>query len=174
MGGGSAGAESRNQGAQGTNQNGNIQPSGHVPDIVDVTLEFFRSRFNIRSVAVSDLRPAGNPGPDDLAETVKRYLCLEIPHEIDLLRPRAHQTHVSQQNVANLRQLVQPPFAQYLAHAGNAWVGMISKPRTIRLGLQMHAAEFQHPEDLAAAPHALLNEKHRPGSIRLDGQRNDH
>src|SRR5687768_13305430 len=69
-----------------------------------------------------DLRPAGNSRQDALPERVMLDLITKLHEDPGLLRTRAHEIHVTNYYVHELRELVQPAFSQELPDRRDAGV----------------------------------------------------
>ncbi len=97
-------------------------------------------------------------------------------------RPRPHQTHLPQQHVVDLRQLVQAEAADETAGARQTGVSLDLEQRAVSLvqlpqglflqvGVVNHGAEFVHRKPPPLAADARRGIEHRPRRIELDQQR---
>ena len=69
---------------------------------------------------------------------------------------RAHDRHLANEHVPELRQFVKPVFAQYVANARDAFVVGRRECRAVFLGIDAHGAEFQYVERFLVIAYALL------------------
>src|SRR6202012_590233 len=92
----------------------------------------------------------GDTGPDaegTLREEGDRVL--EPVRDAWPFRPRADERHVAPQDIDQLRNLVEPGLAQEAADRGDAWIVLGCPDRAgPRLGIDIHAAELVHHEQL--------------------------
>ena len=82
---------------------------------------------------------------------------------------RAHEAHVTHEDVPELRQLVDGRGPEPVADRGDAAVALHRLEGPEALGIGHHGAELQAPEGAPAHAHALLAEQHRPAVPQLDG-----
>ncbi len=98
--------------------------------------------------------------------------------------PRAHDGHVAEQHVDELRQLVEIIFPQHLADRREARVLLHVKLRAVclvlrlklrleLLGILAHRTELDAREFPAAHRLALVGEEHRPAIVQPDRQHDD-
>src|SRR5688500_9096375 len=105
-----------------------------VLDVVEVVLDALLDR-GVAAPAI-DLRPAGQPGLDLVAQHVLRHALLELLDEERALGPRADQRHVAAEDVPELRDLAQVGAAQELADRRAARVVLAGPDRAgFALGL---------------------------------------
>src|ERR1019366_8583751 len=95
---------------QGHEENVQIEPRGPVGDVVEIVLDTFAQR-RVAAPAV-DLGPAGDAGFDGVPSVIVRDRLGELADENRTLRTRAYQAHVADEDVDELRQLVQARLAQ--------------------------------------------------------------
>src|SRR6266403_1186058 len=86
-------------------QNPDIEPGGPVGDVVEIVLDAF-AQGGIAAPAV-DLRPAGDPGFDAVADHVVGNSLRELADEYRALGSRPDQAHVSFEHVPKLGQLIE-------------------------------------------------------------------
>src|SRR5512141_1083978 len=77
-----------------------------VLDVVKIVLQFLNGVVERRTVVIADLRPPGHAGLDAVPYGVIRYLARELVDEVGALGPRPDEAHVADQDVDELRELV--------------------------------------------------------------------
>ena len=100
-------------------------------------------------------------------------------------RPGSHDGHIANENVDELRQLVDAELANHTANAGDARVVGDLEDRAVLLvevlelskpllRVRAHGAKLVHVEGLSVAAHALLRKEDRSlGVVDLDSNGND-
>ena len=96
----------------GLEQDQKIQLERHVLDVEKVVLEFFLRIIDRAAVVEHDLRPAGDPRLDRVAQGIIRDQVLEFLHEFRTLRTGTHEIQFPDQDVEQLRQFVDPRFSE--------------------------------------------------------------
>src|SRR5271155_2037372 len=115
-----------------------------------------------------DLRPARDAGLDDVAARVERNGALESLIMCQRMRARPDERHVAEENVDELRQLVDVVAAHEAAETRH--------PRIARHGLShlrailhsQHRAELEDAEMPLIVAIAALPEYHRPRAVEFD------
>src|ERR1044072_3822403 len=109
-----------------------------------------------------------------MADVIFRDLSQKLGNKVRPFRTRPDNTHISLENIEELRKLIQ---------AGSSQKGTEACSRCVRDGpsgvaflraADAHAAKFEHPKELAIHPHALLHEKHGTGRAELHAYRDCH
>lgn len=108
------------------------------------------------------LAVAGDPGADIVADHIFVDEFGVFLGMLEHVGPRAHDAHVAEQHVDELRQLVDIGLAHDVAPLGLAGV-VFGGLQGVGLVVDLHTAEFDAGELLAVEPVALLTEEHRPG-----------
>src|SRR4051812_26172227 len=85
-----------------------IELHRHVLDVEQVVLQLLHRVLEAGAVGVAHLRPPGEPGFDDMALAVERDLLAERLHELGAFGARSDQAHLADEDVPELRQLVEP------------------------------------------------------------------
>ena len=80
---------------------------------------------------------------------------------------RPHDTHVADEHIEELRQLVDIVFPDKVAERELAGV-VLGGLFAVRILVDVHRAELIAPEGLAVEPRALLLEEHGAGALYLD------
>src|SRR5690349_14682276 len=119
-----------------------------------------------------DLRPAGDSRLDPMAgEIALDDLGIKPVAGLGLqgMGPRPDQRKGAVQDIEELRQLVDAPFAHEAADPGDPLI--IAAYQTDRVGIagfDMHRAEFVNLDQLVVEAVALLAEQHRTAAVELD------
>ena len=132
-----------------------------VPDVAaDAALHLVEG-LGLAAVA-GDLAPAGDAGLDVVADHVFVDQVGVFLGVLEHVGAGAHDAHLPEQHVDELRELVDAGLAQYLAPLGHA--GVVPRGlQAVGLGVDPHAAELQAGELPAVDAGALLAEKDGPG-----------
>src|SRR4029079_16079640 len=120
-------------------------------------------------VAPTDLPQAGEARSDAQTAAEGTVKALGLP---DRKRPRTHEAHVAEQDVEELRQLVEAGAAQEPAESRDPRVVVDLETGAVHLGqgeelvalllrADTHGAELQHAEGSPVEPAPLLGEQHR-------------
>ena len=87
---------------------------------------------------------------------------------------RTDETHLTGENVEQLRQLVDRRFPDELSDLGDVRVRVIQLMRGgVRIGVGIHGAELQDLKDLLVLPDPVLFEEHGALAVEFDGERHD-
>ena len=132
-----------------------------VPDVAaDAALHLVEG-LGLAAVA-GDLAPAGDAWLDIVADHVLVDQVGIFLRVLEHVGSGAHDAHLAEQHVDELRKLVDAGLAQYLAPLGHA--GVVPRGlQAVGLGVDLHAAELQAGELPAVDAGALLAEKDGPG-----------
>ncbi len=166
---GSASPEAGQDGADGADGDEGVHDEGQALHVVEVVGELYRRLVGAGGVALGDLGPAGDAGPDDVAQAEVGDRFLELLDELDLLRPRADEAHVPFEDVDELGQLVDAELADECADAGHPGVPLGGEGGAVLLRVVPHAPDLVDREGLSAHPDALLGEDGRPRALQLHG-----
>jgi len=83
-------------------------------DVVEIAFyAFFDAGITAPAI---DLSPSSDSGLGFMAEIVTRYFATKLLYKYRTLWPRTHQTHLTAQDIKELRQLVEASTPQPLAH----------------------------------------------------------
>src|SRR5437762_421062 len=98
-------------------------------------------------------------------------------------RPWPYEAHLAEQDVEELRELIQRRSAEELSDLGDPGIGgdleqpvrLIQRMEGLlpRVGVLDHRAELEHLEVLAVPPDARLTEQDRAGRVKLDRRGDD-
>src|SRR5262249_48704974 len=121
-------------------------------------------------IRVTDLRPSGQPWFDQVTLGVIRDMLFKLFDEDRALWPRPNQTHLAVNDVNQLRQLINPQFANPPAHAGHARILFAGPNRAVRFGVHAHRTKLDDPKRSIVYPDSLLPVEDRPAGIELDRQ----
>src|SRR2546430_8939728 len=147
-------------------QDQKVEEQRQILDVVEVVLQFFERIFDRSAVTVFDLGPAGDAGLHGQPFHVVRNLFLEGMDEFRTLGAGSDEAHVAQQDVEELRQLVEPCPSEQRPDPRHSRVTLLRPDRTGSLfRIPAHRAEFVENENaavLAGAGLAIEN-----GSPRL-------
>ncbi len=86
-------------------------------DVEKIVLQLFHNIPDGIAVFIIDLSPSRDAGLDRVPEVIKRNHGRELFDKMRPLRPGPYQAHISQQDIDELRQLIQPRSAQNLAYS---------------------------------------------------------
>src|SRR5262245_42020 len=89
-------------------QDRQVEEQRLVLDVEQVVLELLHRVLEARAVPIIDLRPARQPGLDDVALAEVGDLRRQLVDEHRPLGPRADDRHLADEHVEELRQLVEP------------------------------------------------------------------
>src|SRR5262249_755498 len=118
-----------------------------VRDVVKVELDAL-PKGRVAAPAV-DLGPAGDAALDAVPGHVVGNRLRQLVDELRLLRSRADEAHIADQNVDKLRQFVEAGLPQELAERSATVVVLRGHARAGLVGIDVHAAELEHVERLA-------------------------
>src|SRR5258708_24756165 len=152
--------------------NPDVEPERDVLDVVEVVTHLLDLFFEAVRIAIPDLRPARDAGPDRGSKGVERDLLGKQGDVRRRVRPRPDEIHVPAQDVDKLWQLVEPEAAQPLPEPRDP-LRVVPGPLRAVGGRRPHRPELHEPEGAAAGALAALDEEDRAGRVELDGERND-
>ena len=157
---------------QGHDQDLDVHQVGPVLDVVEVVFDSLPDG-GIAAVAIH-LSPAGDAGTDLMLDVVAGNLLLELLDEEGTLRARPDQTHVTLEDIEDLRQLVDTGLPDEFPDRRDAGVIPLG-PGLLLLGriLHLHGAELVHLEFLVVEADTHLLEDQRSRRRRLDDDRDD-
>ena len=117
-----------------------------------------------------DPRPAGHSRPEIKSPAFCRSAVRGFARHPG---PRADNAHVALEDIEQLRDLVQSPFAQPAPDRRDAIIVLgYSRPIPDRFSSDHHRAEFVTTKLLPIPSHTILHEQDRAAIIQLDRQRN--
>src|SRR5882672_10040536 len=122
-----------------------------LADILEIVVQLLPDIIYAAVVCAIDLGPARDSGQHALAERVLLYLLAEGRENRELLRARAHDVHIADEYVPELRQLVKPELAQHAAYGRHARIVALGPDLGRRCDVDPHRAELVHRERPAAA-----------------------
>ncbi len=169
---------------EGSEDDFQIKPQADVLEIANVKLN---PLVIGHIIAPADLPGAGKAGPHCKIYVAARAIHLKFGNRN---RPRANNAHVAQNDVPDLRQLIEAGFAKKIADAGDARVvlqlerglpfvsrGFVGGQQLFKAGFGIwnHRAQLPAPECLAIAANTLVAKKwagpvahHRKGAQQDD------
>ena len=79
--------------------------------VIELVLKFFYRIGRIGPIGVVDLRPAGEPGSNQMSKVVVRNLLGQPLDVLRLFRTRPHEAEIASQDIDRLGQLIEvaPP-----------------------------------------------------------------
>jgi hypothetical protein len=150
----------------GTQQDPEVQPQTPVIDIPSIQFEPPAEGDVLPAV---DLRPARDAGLDVVSSGLLRRVMRQV---LGQERAGAHETHLSREDVPELRQLVDACPPQEATEASEALV--VGKRPSVGCALfHPHGAELHQGERLAPMPGAHLAEEDGPARGQEDGDRGE-
>ena len=133
-----------------------------MPQVPEVVRELHGRRLRTCRVALAHLRPAGQPGLDEVPARPVRHAAAQLLEELGTLRPRPHQRHLAAEDVPQLRKLVEPRSAHEGAGRRDARVvGPRPDGLARTLGVGAHRPELVDRECLAVLAEPDLAQEHR-------------
>src|SRR5262249_269373 len=114
------------------------------------------------AIRVTDLRPSGQPGFDQVTLGVVRDSLFKLFDEDRALWPRSDQAHLAVNDVNQLRQFVDPQLADPAAHARAARIAFAGPDRAVRFGVHAHRTKLDDPESSIVDSDSLLFVEDRP------------
>src|SRR5215470_18385976 len=134
----------------GVEQDQEVEEQREVLDVVEVVLQLLERIFDRGAVAILDLRPAGESRLHGQPLHVIRDFLLQALHELRSLRSRSDEAHVTDENVDQLRELVETGSTKDRSHSRDAGIGLLRPDRSRPLlGIPTHGAELVEDEDTA-------------------------
>ena len=132
-----------------------------MADVIKVVAEpLFKTRVSAPSV---NLRVACKSASNRMPQIVVRIFFRKFERELGTLRPRPHKTHITLQDVPELRKLVEATTAEVVTDAGASRVAR-HRPNwpEVALCLLPHRSEFQNGKPLAVQTHTCLTIENGP------------
>src|SRR5271157_4800845 len=120
-----------------------------------------------------NLSDSGKPGRDRVPAVESGYFHPEFLHEFRPLRSWSDKTHVTAEDIPELREFIHGRGAQDSTHARNPGISFFrgnGSPLGIRV--RHHGAELYALEILAVLPHARLGIENGASILDLDGHGN--
>src|SRR5208337_677727 len=148
-----------------------VQPETMPPRVEQVVAELVPPRYFAVAVDLGQPRQAW---PNLVAQIEAGNLCPELFHQLDPLRTRAHEAHITPEDTPELRELVHrggPQDSSHLRYPGVVCSGGYCAP--LLVGVRDHGAELQARKDPPVFAHALLPIKDRAAVVELHGQGNN-
>src|SRR5580692_1420142 len=133
-----------------------VKDEGNILNIHQVVFHSFNHFINAARVAKLDHPPGGEAGFDLQEITKIRGAGVQLVDIIVPLGPGADEAHFAFQDVPELRQLIDPPFAHDPSPRGYAIVVVGGKGGASFLGVGVHRAEFVDLELEALIADAFL------------------
>ena len=121
-------------------------------------------------VAVADGGHVGDTGAD--IQDAQLFRGVEVNVFPDL-GPGTHQAHVPDENIDELRQLVQLVLADVIAGTGHPRVMSADGDKPFLVRAHPHRAELEQAEILVTTADSYLTVEHRSGRVELDPHRQD-
>ena len=127
-----------------------------MSDIVFIINDFL---LGLELISAIDLRKAGESG--SYRETILEFGDVFVKFLIEAFSfgTRTDKAHIADEDIKKLGKLVQPAPAKSTPELSAAHILRVGPFRTILLGVDMHSAEFEHCEGLAAPAEPLLTEQ---------------
>src|SRR5215204_5878404 len=85
---------------------GGVEEEAAMLEVVQIVAQLLGRPLDVRCVGVTDLRPAGDTGLDEVPASPERNLVGQLVQELRPLGPRADDAHLATQDVPKLRELV--------------------------------------------------------------------
>src|SRR6516162_8371758 len=119
-----------------------------------------------------DLGPAGDARLNAMTMQVLLHrFAIEVITRLhrDRVRARTNQRHIAAQHINKLRKLVEAEQTQDTSQGSDTRIVSYCALRARRVrAIDMHRAEFDHPNHLVVETEALLHEEHRTPAAQLD------
>src|SRR5215475_3960763 len=134
----------------GVEQDQEVEEQRKILDVIEVVLQLLQRIFDRGAVAIPDLRPAGESRLHGQPLHVVRDFLLKALHELRPLRSRSDEAHVTEENVDQLRKLVETGPTEDRSHSRDPGIGLLRPDRSRPLlGIPTHGAELVEDEDTA-------------------------
>ena len=146
----------------GLNENGDVHQECAVADVIKVVLDIV---VDGKAAKRAELPQSGYAR--SYAEPLPLLLVVVL-HDEWHFRPGADERHIPQQDIQQLRQLIQAGSAKQSSDAGDARVAGCGRGEFISGGAGVHRAELINVEECAVATNSLLDEERWPGRIQAD------
>lgn len=142
---------------EGEPENLHVEPEGAMLEVIEVELEATEHLLHGVGVAIVEGGVAGDTGTNLIEIGVARIVLHDLVDEELALGTWSDEGHVAEEDIPELRKLVEVMIAQELARLGEAAVTLGARElRTLVLGIGAHGAELIHVERTAKATNALL------------------
>src|ERR1044071_1210466 len=106
---------SQQYGLDGVENDEDVECQRQILDVEKVVLQFLQRVLDAGAVGVPDLGPAGEAWPDDMTLPVERNLTRELADELWPRGTRPDETHVTFEDIPQLRQFIEPRATQEMA-----------------------------------------------------------
>lgn len=168
----SAGFRTPDHGADGHDDDFDVQPEGCIGDVISVKLDPLAGPFVRVDVTLVHLLPACYSGGDAIAFRVERdgpteFFCAEIR-----FRTWSDDTHIATEDVPELWYLIEPMMAEKHPIFGNPGIVIDRDLVHFRL-LEGHGPELRDPEKLPVFPRSILEIQDGEARIEHDDERDD-
>src|ERR1017187_7834547 len=168
-----AGAEAGEDDGEGAGEDFQVEPEGPVVDVLEVE---FHPLVEADLVAAADLPDAGEAGLHGEAAAMPRIVVLHLGRDG---RPGADEAHVADENIPELRELVDAGATEETAERSDARVVLHLEDgaahfvvslefRAQHFGIGDHRAELVHREEASVQAAAFLPKKDGAGRGEFD------
>src|SRR5579871_3116216 len=120
-----------------------VQPESNIANVVRIPLIAAEDAFEARggTTVSSDLGQTGNPRPGHIAKTIVGYKIGELLRVLQHVWPGPHNTHLSQQNVNELWNLIETGIAEKPSDPGDPGI-IRTSPAGIGRIVNIHGSEL--------------------------------
>src|SRR5882672_460488 len=125
-------------GARCFEQDESVEHRRLIFDVVEIVLMFFPRVLDRSPIGVADLRPSGQPRFDQVTLGVIRNSLFKLFDEDRAFGPRPDQAHLAANDIEQLRQFINPSFANPPAHARHARIVFVGPDWAVRFGVYAH------------------------------------
>src|ERR1700731_3180164 len=133
-----------------------------MPNVVKIVLKFVERVFLTLAVWIVHLRPAGDSRLHQMSKMIERDLGLIALDTFLPLSARADQTHVAFKHIPQLRQLIEPQFAEPFAGSRDPRIVFAGVNLALVGGARLsHGAKLVGGKAMTFATHAHLSEDRR-------------
>src|SRR5215468_1563919 len=154
----------------GVEQDQEVEEQREILDVVEVVLQLLQRVFDRGTVAIPNLRHAREPRFHRQPLHVVRDFLLQALHELRSLRSQSDEAHVTEENVDQLRELVETGSTEDRSHSRHAGIGLLRPDRSRPLlGIPTHGAELVEDEDTAILARPRMAIEHWAWRFELDG-----
>src|SRR3989344_533546 len=137
-------------------------------EIVEIIRELLSRCFYfgtmVRMIIMVKLRPAGEPGLNQVPYAIVRNFFLIRFYEHRKFRPRPHERHVTLKHIPRLRKFIESANTKKLS---KRCYHVLALKHLVSLVSPAHTAELQHHKWLVILSHAYLAVKHGPPILQF-------
>src|SRR5262245_36170736 len=157
-----SGSLSQQYGLDGVEDDERVERERQVLDVEQVVLQLLQRVLDAGAVGVAHLCPTGESRPQNMPLTIEGDLSRQFGDKLRSFRTRADETHVTLEDIPQLRQFVEAAASQEPADRRHTNVAFLCRPHRARrfFGVGRHRSELMQREYAAELADALLVVQH--------------